>query len=221
MKYKEYMKLALGSYFPMMEGYIMKKSFISLLKELKGTEGLCPEFKWIFRSFRLTPIDKLSVVWLGQDPYHNGHAIGLSFGVPSGVKLNPSLRYILKELSSNLKKNIPDNFDTTLAHWAKSGCLMVNASLTTERGRAGAHRGLWTGFTEHLYKQLNGFEKPLVFVHLGKDAQSMNNLITQRHTIVNAAHPAAHVYSKNAKFLGSKLFIKIDATSTKKIRWIT
>src|SRR5210317_85165 len=99
-----------------------------------------PPGKDIFQAFNACPLDQLKVVIIGQDPYHGpGQAHGLSFSVPTGVRIPPSLRNIYKEIRSDIGKDTPESGD--LERWAKQGVLLLNATLTVERGQPGSHQG--------------------------------------------------------------------------------
>lgn len=215
MKYRAYMQKALGSYFPILEKFVMTKQFNQKMVMLQKEPELCPDFEHIFRAFRITPYDELRVVWTGQDPYHNGNATGLSFSIPKGATVNPSLQKIKKELE-NFKGGPIENFDYSLLTWAKQGCLLHNAFLTTLRKRPLAHSAIWEDFTMYLYMQLNNHPNHLVFVHLGRPIQRFNDFV-HKHTIINVAHPAAR--PPHDKFLNSKLFEKINASIKGEFKW--
>ena len=114
-----------------------------------------PSEKDVFNAFKLCPVENVKVVILGQDPYHGeGQAHGLSFSVPDGTKIPPSLRNIYKEIASDLGKEIPESGN--LEHWAKQGVLLLNATLTVEEGQAGFHQDWgWENFTDEVVKTIS------------------------------------------------------------------
>lgn len=178
---------------------------------------------WYEALRRVRPQD-VSVVILGQDPYHGEdkgikQAHGLAFSVPDGVRPPPSLRNILAELQSDIG-------DTTttisnLSAWSDQGVLLLNATLTTLGGQAGRHRKLWAPFTLSLLRYLGRQDKPLVFILWGADAQKHKYLIGEHHAVIESAHPSP--LSSHRGFFGSKPFSKCNsaliAMGRPTIRW--
>lgn len=145
----------------------------------------------IFAAFDATPFDAVRVVILGQDPYHGpGQAHGLAFSVRPGVPVPPSLVNIFAELQRDLGVPRPDH--GCLLPWAWQGVLLLNAVLTVEAGRAGAHQGKgWEGFTDHVVDVLNAECDGLVFLLWGSYAQAKGKRIdTRRHRVLKAPHPS-------------------------------
>ena len=145
----------------------------------------------IFAALDATPFDRTKVVILGQDPYHGaGQAHGLCFSVQPGVPVPPSLDNIFKELQRDLGIARPDH--GCLLPWARQGVLLLNAVLTVEEGRAGAHAGKgWEGFTDHVVDALNRERQGLVFLLWGSYAQAKGKVIdTSRHRVLRAPHPS-------------------------------
>jgi uracil-DNA glycosylase len=145
----------------------------------------------IFAAFEATPFEAVKVVILGQDPYHGpNQAHGLSFSVPPGVPPPPSLVNIFKELQRDLGVPPPDH--GCLLPWARQGVLLLNAVLTVEAGRAGAHQGRgWEAFTDHVVETLNREREHLVFLLWGSYAQAKGRVIdTRRHRVLRAPHPS-------------------------------
>lgn len=145
----------------------------------------------IFAALDATPFDQVKVVVLGQDPYHGaGQAHGLCFSVQPGVPVPPSLDNIFKELQRDLGIARPDH--GCLLPWARRGVLLLNAVLTVEEGRAGAHAGKgWEGFTDHVVDALNRERQGLVFLLWGSYAQAKGKVIdTSRHRVLRAPHPS-------------------------------
>ena len=155
----------------------------------------------IFAAFDATPFDQVKVVVLGQDPYHGpGQAHGLCFSVLPGVPVPPSLLNIFKELEAGLGLPRPDH--GCLLPWARQGVLLLNAVLTVEDGRAGAHQGKgWEGFTDHAIEALANEREGLVFLLWGSYAQAKGKVIDpRRHRVLKAPHPSP--LSAHRGFLG-------------------
>ncbi|MFT4256197.1 MAG: uracil-DNA glycosylase [Pseudoxanthomonas sp.] len=145
----------------------------------------------IFAAFEATPFDAVKVVILGQDPYHGyGQAHGLCFSVSPGVPPPPSLENIFKEIGDEFGYPRPDH--GSLVPWAKQGVLLLNAVLTVEEGRAGAHAGKgWEGFTDHVIETLSREREHLVFLLWGSYAQKKGAVIdARRHRVLRAPHPS-------------------------------
>lgn len=172
-----------------------EKSYFAKLTENVRNEyknGLCfPPAKLVFNAFNLCPFNKVKVVILGQDPYHElGQAMGLSFSVPDGVMLPPSLQNIYKEIHSDLGKPIPTSGDLT--RWAKQGVLLLNATLTVRAHEANSHQALgWQNFTDAAIETINTHREHIVFMLWGGFARSKKRLIdTNRHCIIESVHPS-------------------------------
>jgi uracil-DNA glycosylase len=152
---------------------------------------LYPQPAQIFAALDATPFDAVKVVILGQDPYHGpGQAHGLSFSVPPGIAVPPSLVNIFGELKRDLGIEPPDH--GCLLPWASQGVLLLNAVLTVEAGRAGSHQGRgWEGFTDAVIARLNQEREGLVFMLWGSYAQAKGRIIDRsRHAVLKAPHPS-------------------------------
>lgn len=170
---------------------------------------LYPPAKLIFNAFNLTPFNQLKVVLLGQDPYHQPHqAMGLSFSVPSGVKIPPSLQNIYKELQMDL--GIPPSPNGDLSSWAGEGVLLLNSILSVESGKPASHQHFgWQHFTDAVIRQINARCEGIVFLLWGNYAKAKKALIDpQKHFILEAAHPSPLARSG---FLGCRHFSKTNA----------
>ena len=157
----------------------------------KAREIVYPPGNLIFNAFNLTPFERVRAVILGQDPYHGAHqAMGLSFSVPRGVRIPPSLVNIYKEIKSDLGISEPESGD--LSYWAKQGVLLLNASLSVGANRANSHSGFgWQIFTDAVIKILSERRQSLVFMLWGNFAKAKSALIdAQKHLILTAAHPS-------------------------------
>lgn len=174
----------------------------AFLRERRGQGApIYPPASRIFAAFDATPFDAVKVVILGQDPYHGpGQAHGLCFSVLPGVPVPPSLDNIFKEIQRDLGIARPDN--GCLTPWAQRGVLLLNAVLTVEEGRAGAHQGKgWEGFTDHVVDTLNREREGLVFLLWGSYAQAKGKVIDpRRHRVLKAPHPSP--LSAHRGFLG-------------------
>ncbi|CAM4893399.1 unnamed protein product [Rotaria socialis] len=174
-----------------------------------------PPHDLIFEAFNKTPFDKVKVVLLGQDPYHDdGQAHGLAFSVPKTVTvLPPSLKNIFKELANDIKSfRIPNH--GCLEKWAQSGILLLNASLTVEPHLPNSHSRIgWTQFTDDVIKILSSKRTGLVFLLWGGFAHAKEKLIDQtKHTIIKTAHPSPLSFNK---FTNCKCFSLVNAALQK------
>lgn len=177
----------------------------TFLLEEKRTYTIYPAGQNIFAAFNCTPFDEVKVVIIGQDPYHGpGQANGLSFSVPEGISLPPSLLNIFKELNSDL--NIPMPGYGNLEKWAKQGVLLLNATLTVRANTAGSHQDKgWEIFTDAVIRLLSNKKNGVVFLLWGNYAQAKQNLIDRsKHYILKAAHPSP--FSAYRGFFGCRHF---------------
>ncbi len=150
-----------------------------------------PPGKLIFNAFNQCPFDKVKVVLIGQDPYHEpGQAQGLCFSVGDGVKFPPSLRNIFAEIQSDLGIEVPQSGDLT--RWAKQGVLLLNATLTVREHAAGSHQNMgWETFTDEVIRKVSEGRDNVVFMLWGSYAQSKAKLIdSSRHCVLKSAHPS-------------------------------
>lgn len=151
-----------------------------------------PKGSDIFAAFDRTPFDKVKVVILGQDPYHEpGQANGLCFSVPQGVQVPPSLMNIIKEINHDLGLRLPlTNGDLT--HWAEQGVLLLNSTLTVRAHQAGSHQHHgWEEFTDAAIQALNQYRQGIVFLLWGNFAISKAQFIDRtKHHVLTAPHPS-------------------------------
>lgn len=187
----------------------MQKPYFAALErfvdEEYGTHECYPARENIFRAFDLCPFQKVKVVLLGQDPYHEpGQAHGLSFSVPVGVKLPPSLRNIYKELASDLQTDVPTNGD--LSRWATQGVLLLNSTLTVRCHQADSHaRHGWETFTDAVISLISEKIDHVVFLLWGAYAIQKKELIdTSRHLVLQSPHPSP--LSAHRGFFGNHHF---------------
>ncbi len=175
-----------------------------VLEEYKTTR-VFPASDDVFNAFNYTPLSKVKVVILGQDPYHNdGQAHGLSFSVKPNIAIPPSLENIYQELKDDVGCYIPNN--GYLKKWADQGVLLLNTVLTVRAHQAFSHRGIgWEEFTDAAIRALNEQDRPIVFILWGKPAQAKKSMLNNpNHLILEAPHPSP--LSAYRGFFGSKPF---------------
>lgn len=178
----------------------------------------------VFEALRLTPLDSVRAVILGQDPYHGERrAHGLAFSVPAGIKPPPSLRNILDEWESDLRLERPSS--GSLEPWARNGVLLLNTVLTVRRGDANSHKGMgWEDFTDAVISAVAARPDPVVFMLWGRHAQRKRSLIDQRHVVVESTHPSSLSARRGpTAFVGSHPFrtanAKLAALGQSPIDW--
>lgn len=180
------------------------------LKTEKATKAVIyPPGPLIFNAFTHTPFDKVKVVILGQDPYHNpGQAMGLSFSVPDGVPPPPSLVNIYKELKNDIGMPIPSTGNLT--KWAAQGVLLLNAVLTVRANEPASHGKIgWMNFTDAVIRKISEEKKGVVFLLWGRFAQEKQVLIDElKHHVLKAAHPSP--LSAHNGFWGCKHFSRTN-----------
>ncbi len=184
------------------------KELSEFLHQAYETTTVFPKKSLVFSAFT-TDLDKVSVVILGQDPYHTpGAAHGLAFSVPPSQPIPPSLINIYKEIDNDIGQH--HNNSGYLGHWQEQGVLLLNNVLTVEAHKAGSHRGKgWEIFTEATIKYLNDTRPHLVFILWGRDARSKKPLIdSSKHLILESVHPSP--LSAHAGFFGNHHFSKTN-----------
>jgi uracil-DNA glycosylase len=180
-----------------------------LRQRLAAGAIIYPKGENYFNAFNRTPLGKVKVVILGQDPYHGpGQAHGLCFSVPRGVAPPPSLLNIYKELQKDMGLKMPAH--GCLEGWAAQGVFLLNSVLTVEQGRAGAHQGKgWERFTDRVIAILNEQRKHLVFMLWGSYAQKKAGFVDrQKHCVLEAPHPSP--LSAHRGFLGCRHFSRAN-----------
>ncbi|MBE9548000.1 MAG: uracil-DNA glycosylase [Proteobacteria bacterium] len=176
-----------------------------LLQRKQAGAQVFPPGNQIFNALNSTPFEQVKVVIIGQDPYHGpGQAHGLSFSVPPGTRIPPSLQNIYKELHQDTGFVIPEH--GYLKGWADQGVLLLNAVLTVEKGQAGAHQGKgWERFTDRIIEVLNRESEHLVFMLWGAYAQRKGQIVDSgKHCVLKAPHPSP--LSAHRGFLGCRHF---------------
>lgn len=207
-----------------LSGEFKKPYYANLYKTVLNeyqTKQIFPDSNDIFTAFNLTPLSKVKVVILGQDPYHgNGQAHGLSFSVRPNIAIPPSLANIYQELETDCGCYIPNN--GYLEKWAKQGVLLLNTVLTVQAHKAFSHRGIgWEEFTDAAIRAVNEQDRPIVYLLWGKPAQSKKSMLNNpKHLILEAPHPSplsayrgffgCHHFSKTNEFLTANGETAID-----------
>ena len=181
------------------------KNLSEKIHELRKTTIVYPNPRDVFRAFDLCPYDQVSVVILGQDPYHGeGQANGLAFAVQLGMKIPPSLQNIFKEIRSDIGiEPLPDG---DLSRWASQGVLLLNSTLTVGAGMPGSHQGIgWEEFTDAVIEKLSQDKEHLVFILWGNYARTKGAHIDRtKHLVIESPHPSP--FSARAGFFNSKPF---------------
>jgi uracil-DNA glycosylase len=184
-------------------------SIIDFVASERTTNLVFPPDDQILKCLSFQSPAEIKVVILGQDPYHGpGQAHGLSFSVPDGVAIPPSLRNIFKELADDCDVSPPASGN--LSRWAEQGVLLLNTTLTVRRGEPGSHIGCgWEEFTDQIIRVVNDTEERCVFVLWGAHARSKKSLITApQHVIIESAHPSP--LSSYRGFFGSRPFTRAN-----------
>ena len=187
-------------------------SYLSLrdfLKEEYSKHTVYPSMYDIFNSMKKTAFDQIKVVIIGQDPYHEeGQAMGLSFSVPKGIEIPPSLKNIYKEITMETGETMPNHGDLT--GWAEQGVLLLNTVLTVRKGQANSHKNKgWENFTDGIIKKISEEKEKVVFLLWGANARSKKALIDRsKHLVLETVHPSP--LSAYNGFFGSGHFVKAN-----------
>lgn len=199
------------------------KDLTVFVKDQYASTDVFPHPKNIFNAFALTPFDQVKVVILGQDPYHGkGQAHGLSFSVQDGIRVPPSLRNIYTEIKTDLGIT-PNASSGDLTRWASQGVLLLNATLTVEKGNPGSHQGQgWEQFTDAVIQSLSDSDNHIVFILWGNYARAKGAKIDRtKHLVIESAHPSP--FSAHSGFFGSRPFSSANAYlrahGTEEIDW--
>lgn len=203
----------LKPYYKELQSYLVQRN--------KQGAKVYPPAEDVFRAFRLTLLDQIKVVILGQDPYHgSGVAHGLAFSVKDGNRIPPSLRNIFKELHSDLGVPKPESGDLT--SWSEQGVFLLNTILTVEEKSPGSHKNKgWETFTDRVISLVSDHQERVVFMLWGGFAKSKRSLVDEnKHLVLEAPHPAAEVYAGGkAGFFGSKPFSKANSYLLEPVNW--
>ena len=184
------------------------KELSAFLHNEYKTKDIYPPKEKVFTAFNVCTYDDIKVVILGQDPYHQrGQAHGLCFSVSPGVQIPPSLLNIYKEINSDVGCDIPNN--GYLLPWAKQGVFLLNTVMSVEDSKPKSHANKgWEIFTDNVIKKINEKDNPVVFLLWGRDARNKANMISEKHLVLEAAHPSP--LSAYNGFFGCKHFSKTN-----------
>lgn len=211
-QHKLYERLKPSGWGNLMKAFILSPQFYNILetlyKESTQSRNFTPVIKDMFRAFEECPYDKLRVVIVGQDPYPTlGVADGISFSCSKTMKEQPSLRFIFDELT-NQYPDIERNPD--LKRWSNQGVLMLNTALTCQVGKAGSHVKIWENFITYLLQSLDDRYTGLIYVFLGKKAETWSSLVSSKYNYhITRKHPAAAAYA-GGKWDSDNLFLDIN-----------
>ncbi len=178
-----------------------------------------PEKENVYRVFEMD-VKEIKVVLLGQDPYHGkGQAHGLSFSVPTGLKIPPSLRNIFKELQNEFPERNYNFVSGNLEQWFyREKIFLLNASLTVVEGMPSSHMKLWETFTNSVIEFISAQNSKCVFLLLGNFAKAKEKYILNKSNIINGVHPSP--LSAHNGFFNSNIFIKVEQLLNDKIDWL-
>lgn len=196
----------------LLQNEFQKEYYLRLRQFLKleyANRRIYPNMNDIFNAIKTTDYPEVSVVILGQDPYHGpNQAHGFAFSVQPNVPVPPSLQNIYQELHDDVGCYIPNN--GYLLSWAEQGVLLLNTVLTVRAGQANSHKGMgWEIFTDKIISLLNDRQEPVIFLLWGNNALSKQHLITNnRHFILTSPHPSP--FSANRGFFGCRHFSKTN-----------
>jgi uracil-DNA glycosylase len=181
-------------------------------------KSVYPEKENVYRVFEMD-VTKIKVVLLGQDPYHGpNQAHGLSFSVPTGVKIPPSLRNIFKELQNEFPERNYNFVSGNLEQWFyREKIFLLNASLTVVEGKAGSHMKQWETFTNSVIEFISAQNPMCIFLLLGNFAKAKEKYILNKERIINGVHPSP--LSAHNGFFNSNIFIKVEELLNEKIDW--
>jgi uracil-DNA glycosylase len=198
------------------------RSLETFLEHEYRTATVYPPAHQVFEALRLTPLQDVRAVLLGQDPYHQpGQAHGLAFSVRPGVTPPPSLRNLFRELHDDTGLPVPEHGN--LEAWAREGVLLLNTALTVRAGQPGSHAGRgWERFTDAIIDRINAKPNPVVFLLLGSHAQKRGDRVDRaRHSVIAAPHPSP--LSAHRGFFGSRIFSRanelLEAAGRGSIAW--
>lgn len=214
-KQKMFSKLEPSGWDRVLKSFIFSSEFDDILKTLYNLsvtdKRFTPTLKQVFRAFEECPYNKLKVVIVGQDPYPQlGVADGIAFSCSNTNKVQPSLRYIFGAVEKTIYDDFPSYQDPDLKRWANQGILLLNTALTTEVGKIGSHYDIWKPFTAYLLDWLNNYNTGLIYVYMGKKAESWSDLTdSNSNYMLTVSHPASAAYNKSKNWDSQDIFVKI------------
>jgi len=213
-------KLGPSGWSEFLRGFLKSGDFDSiiqfLVKENESGRRFTPALKQLFRAFETCPVDTVKVVMIGQDPYPQPTvADGIAFSCGNTGKPEASLRYILNSIETTVpfedKAAVDETDRCDLSRWSKQGVLMLNGALTTEVTKTNKHTDVWRPFLEYAVDMLNFKQSGLIWVLMGKQAQSFEGLIGDHHLVITTTHPAYAAYLRAHEWDCNDVFNKINA----------
>ena len=174
---------------------LLAYNFLDINKKMKDEEEsgkiILPKNNLIFNAFNYFNVSDTKVIIIGQDPYlHEHQAMGLSFSVPNGVRVPPSLQNIFKEINRSLGLKKIYNKDGDLTRWAEQGVLLLNRALTLRSGKSNSHKKVWKKFTDYIIRYISKNMSNCVFLLWGNNAIEVEKLISDKHLILKSGHPS-------------------------------
>jgi uracil-DNA glycosylase len=202
-------KEELGDWFYLLKDKVNLNEISNLLGKEYLSRKVYPTPENVFKVFKILPYNDIKVIILGLDPYHNGQATGIAFGVDS-KPIPASLRIIKSEMETSVYNTEAHNFDYSLELWVKQGVFLLNTALTVVEGNPTTHCNIWRPFTTAVFEVLNEIPGK-IFVLWGNEAKKYQQLINPKfHHVLMASHPAAEAYRKHAGFYGCNHFNVIN-----------
>lgn len=213
-KQKLFEKLEPSGWGRVLKSFIFSGDFDNIILQLAqlASDGkrFTPPLKDIFRAFEECPYDELKVVIVGQDPYPRlDVADGIAFSCSKTKELQPSLSYILDEINRTVYHGHPGSLDVDLKRWSNQGILMLNTALTTTINKVGQHYDIWKPFIAYLLDYLNCTNTGLVYIYMGKQAQSWSDSTNDINYKFFVSHPASAAYNKQSRWDSSNLFVEV------------
>ncbi len=202
-------------WYGVVEEYLETNDFSKLQLELykdRRLHTVYPEkgSDLLFKAFRTTPLSKVKVVILGQDPYHDGSFDGFAFSNRKKVRLSPSLQNIFKEVESDVYDGLKLDMDPNLERWAKQGVLLVNTAHTVRKGEPASHLHLWDIFTRRVILSLSKRKTPVIWILWGRKARRHLEEIKLPDSHLKLISPHPSPFSASSGFYGSKPFTKCN-----------
>lgn len=215
-QFKLYEKLKPSGWADKLKGFLLSDSFYNILeilyKEAQEGKRFTPPLKQIFRAFEECPYNELKVIMIGQDPYpYLNVADGIAFSCGNDKKIQASLRYIFKDIETNVYPNEGYTWDPDLARWSNQGVLLLNTALTTSVNKVGQHYQLWQPFIAYVLDTLAFSDNGLVYVFMGKKAQEWMKSVPQSNHLLTSTHPAFAAHTGAESWDSNNLFGRINA----------
>lgn len=197
-----------------LKGFVLSDDFHSILEELlaqsQADKRFTPVLKQLFRAFEECPYDDLKIIMVGQDPYPKAEvADGVSFSCSNTMKVQPSLRFMFKELEDTV---YPDGYEWNpdLTRWSNQGILMLNTALTTTVGKIGSHVELWRPFMNYLLDVLGSHNNGLLYVFMGNKAKDWSKMVPKNNYKFFTTHPASAAYTGAQSWNSGNMFNQVN-----------